>query len=248
MATRTEIKPGHPVWADVIAPDVREAADFYQHLFGWEYEVGGSELGFYRTALEAGRKVAGIGDAYSPDAHMAWRVYFATPDVVRTVARANELGAAVVMEPEEIPQQGMVAMVSAPGGATFGLWQAFHHPGFELKSEHGAYTWCEAGVSNVQAATAFYCALFGFGSSASADGKHQVLSLDGEKLAGVSGRRDDQEADEWTVYFQVHDTDAAVAAVQAGGGSVLFGPSDQAEGRVAVFSDQAGARFGVLNP
>jgi len=248
MTTRIEIKPGLPVWADVIVPDVREAADFYQHLFGWEYEVGGSELGYYRTALEAGRKVAGIGDAYSPDAPAAWTIYFATPDIIKTVARANELGAVIVMEPEEIPQLGMAAMASAPGGATFGLWQAFHHPGFEIKSEHGAYTWCEASVSNVQAATAFYCALFGFASSASADGKNQVLSLDGAKLASVSRRRDDQLEDEWIVYFQVHDTDAAVAAVQAGGGSVLFGPADRHEGRVAVFSDEAGARFGVVNP
>ncbi len=128
------------------------------------------------------------------------------------------------------------------------MWQAFQHPGFEAKSEHGAFAWCEASVGDVQAAVAFYCALFGFTSSNSADGNQQVLSLNGVKIAGVSTRQDYQQEDEWTVYFQVHDTDAAVAAVQAGGGTVLFGPADRAEGRLAVFSDEAGARFGVVNP
>ncbi|HET9026710.1 MAG TPA: VOC family protein [Trueperaceae bacterium] len=239
---------GQAVWADVTAPDVPATAGFYQHVFGWEYNVAPSELGYYHTALEAGKRAAGIGSLSSPDAAPSWTVSFAVADVRKAVARANDLGAIIVLEPTEIPQQALIALAEAPGGARFGLWQAYHNHGFEARAEHGGFAWCEASVADVEAAVAFYCGLFGYEAAPVTSGGQRILNLGGKPACGISPRQDYQARDEWTPYFQVHDTDAAVAAVQAGGGAVLFGPAATREGRVAVFSDENGAHFGVLNP
>lgn len=239
---------GQAVWADVTAPDVPAAAGFYQHVFGWEYNVAPSELAYYHTALEAGKRAAGIGSLSSPDAASRWVVSFAVSDVHAAVARANDLGAIIVMEPMEIPHQALVALAEAPGGARFGLWQPYGNHGFEARAEHGGFAWCEASVADVEAAVAFYCGLFGYEAAPATSGGQRVLSLAGQPTCGISPRQDYQSHDVWTPYFQVHDTDAAVAAVQAGGGEVLFGPETTSEGRVAVFSDENGAHFGVVNP
>ena len=248
MVEKTAIQQGLPVWADVTAADVPAAADFYQHVFGWEYRVAPSELAYYHTALDAGRAAAGLGVLPSPDSPADWTVYFAVHDVSKAVAKANELGAVIVMEPTEIPQQAMIAAAVAPGGARFGMWQAFHNHGFAARAEHGAFVWCDVSVTDAPAAVAFYGALFGFEGAARESGPGQLLKLGGKPVAGVSARASDPGEDAWTVYFQVHDADAAVAAVQAGGGDVLSGPTDSPFGRVAVCADENGARFAVVNP
>ena len=50
----------------------------------------------------------------------------------------------------------------------------------------------------------------------------------------------------WSVYFSVEDTDAAVAKVQALGGSVMMPGMDVEPGRFAVVADPMGAVFNVI--
>lgn len=248
MPEKTAIREGQIVWADASARNVPEAASFYQHVFGWEYQVAPSELGYYHTALDAGRKAAGIGVVSSPDVAPVWTVSLAVKDARGAVARANELGGATVMEAMELPQQAMLAIAATPGGARFGMWQSFNNHGFEARGEHGAFAWCQAFVADVPGTVAFLRGLFGFEERSDSGGGARVLMLGGEPVMGVSARNEFHSADELLPYFQVHDTDAAVAAVQAGGGTVLYGPADTRDGRVAVFSDEGGARFGVVRP
>lgn len=248
MSGRSIVEQGEPTWADVTASAPREAADLYQHVFGWEYDEGPSELAYYLTALEAGKPAAGIGPLVAPDARPGWTVYFAVADVRASIGRANDLGGVVVTEATELPQQAMIAAVEAPGGSRFGLWQAFHNPGFGVRGEHGAFAWCEANVADVAAVSDYYARLFGYEVVVSPDDEARELHLGGRAVASVRPRRDGQERDTWTVYFHVHDTDAAVAAAQAGGGSVVAGPTSTRFGRVAVLTDAGGAEFGVVNP
>ena len=53
----------------------------------------------------------------------------------------------------------------------------------------------------------------------------------------------------WSVYFQVADVDATVAAVTARGGAVNMPPTDIATvGRIAFVRDPQGAAVGLLVP
>ena len=50
----------------------------------------------------------------------------------------------------------------------------------------------------------------------------------------------------WAVYFNVVDTDDAVARVTALGGAVINPPMDIEPGRFAVVADPTGAMFNVI--
>ncbi len=52
----------------------------------------------------------------------------------------------------------------------------------------------------------------------------------------------------WLVYFSVEDADGAVEKAKAGGGQVMFGPTDIQVGRFAVLTDPFGAAFAVMQP
>ena len=52
----------------------------------------------------------------------------------------------------------------------------------------------------------------------------------------------------WVAYFAVPDADAAVAAVDAGGGSVLMPAETTPYGRMAAVADPFGAQFMVMQP
>ena len=50
----------------------------------------------------------------------------------------------------------------------------------------------------------------------------------------------------WVVYFSVAETDAAVTAAEAGGGTVIAPAFDTPYGRMAGITDPAGAMFWVV--
>ena len=53
----------------------------------------------------------------------------------------------------------------------------------------------------------------------------------------------------WTTYFHTIDADATAKAVEQAGGTVRFAPFDVfTQGRMAGFTDPAGAQFAVWQP
>jgi predicted enzyme related to lactoylglutathione lyase len=52
----------------------------------------------------------------------------------------------------------------------------------------------------------------------------------------------------WLAYFSVTDTDAAVAAAVAGGGSLQGEPMNSPFGRMAFLTDPDGAVFALAGP
>ncbi len=68
-----------------------------------------------------------------------------------------------------------------------------------------------------------------------------VLALNADMIAG--GARPI-----WIGYLHVADVDAAVAAIEADGGTVQMGPMDIEVGRIAMVTDPQGAPFYVMDP
>ena len=59
MTTRdTPWRDGTPCWADLAAPDVSKAREFYSDVFSWTVQPGGPETGGYSVAELNGRGVA----------------------------------------------------------------------------------------------------------------------------------------------------------------------------------------------
>jgi uncharacterized protein len=237
---------GHPCWIDLVAPDAAAAAAFYQGLFGWTYRVSGPEYGHYHVALREGGAAAGIGQPGPEAGSSRWSLYFASSDVAADLERAREAGATVVADAMEVPDQGHMAVLLDPTGASFALWQPTGHPGFGVADAHGTFSWADLSTPDPKTAVAFYGALFGFefGPVESEDAAElYAFGPDEERVASVS--RGAGEA-RWRAYFRVDDADAAGEAVQRGGGRVLQGPVETRFGRIVLVRDPHGAEFEVV--
>lgn len=117
--------------------------------------------------------------------------------------------------------------------------------------EAGAPSWIDLGSPDAEAAAGFYSQLFGWevqdlGEEA---GGYRMASLHGRLVAGLGSQMNPDGPPYWTTYFSVVDAEATTARVLAEGGQVLAGPMDVFDaGRMAVYSDPAGAPFSVWQP
>jgi len=111
-------EPGTFTWNELATKDLPMARDFYQSVFGWGVEGDpGSENAAIFTV--GGKVVCGAhaaGDREFP----AWSVWFAVEDCDASTATATELGATVLMPPNDM-DFGRGAVVADPQGAVLGL-------------------------------------------------------------------------------------------------------------------------------
>ena len=105
MSYVTQNQPdGTPTWIDLGIPDLERAMEFYGALFGWEFEVGMPEFGYYTICLLDGRRVAGLAPTPEPSTtEFWWNVSLATDDIDATFERIEAAGAEVVQEPIDQP-------------------------------------------------------------------------------------------------------------------------------------------------
>ncbi|UQN10236.1 VOC family protein [Deinococcus sp. QL22] len=243
---------GEPSWTDLATPMPDRSKAFYTTLFGWEYGESSEEYGHYAMAFQGGKLATGLVPL-PPGAEMpsAWTVYFASDNIAADAEQIVRLGGQVVMGPMLIGDQGHMGVFSDPTGATFGLWQAGNHQGFEACEGDGSVVWVEINTRDSARALAFYTTLFG-ADSTPLDGLDYHQLRHGEQgYAGVSGMGENWEAvagPHWVTYFYVADVDRAAQLAQEQGGKVLVAPFDMSYGRMAVLADPAGATFSVMNP
>ena len=115
-------EPGTLTWNECHTTDAPAAEAFYRAVFDYEvdtWDMGGGEP--YRIFTVGGKGVAGL---WQIGAQMAgtppnWATVFSVADTDESVARAQELGATVVMPPSDVPEVGRFAVLQDPIGAVF---------------------------------------------------------------------------------------------------------------------------------
>ncbi|WP_052848209.1 VOC family protein [Streptomyces avicenniae] len=116
----------------------------------------------------------------------------------------------------------------------------------------GSPCWIDLGTPDMEAATAFYGAVFGWTlepGDVSVPGGYGILRLRGRAVAGIAPLTESGARPAWTVYFATADADATAAGARAAGGSVRVAPADVgSEGRFAQLTDPQGGRFAVWQP
>jgi uncharacterized protein len=247
----TSYDHGVPSWIDIGVPDIAAAADFYGRLFGWEAPEGTEETGFYRNATLRGSAVAGIGPQQAPDLPPYWTTYVnvdRADDVATKVAAA---GGATIVAPMDVMDFGRMAIFADPTGAVFGVWQPGTHAGAGLVNEPGTLSWNELVTEDMDAAKAFYAAVFGWGAETHAAGpsSYTEFQVKGRSIAGGMPKGPMLPAEvpsHWAVYFAVADLDAAVNSVKDLGGQVLMPSMDSPAGRFAAVTDSQGGAFNVI--
>ena len=111
--------------------------------------------------------------------------------------------------------------------------------------------WNENHTRDFDQNKAFYQAVFGY-ELADVEGagtRYATLRLGGREVAGIMELDAGGPAGipaHWETYFAVAGTDAAVAAVQAAGGSVVRPPWDTPYGRMAIVTDNQRAEFSMI--
>jgi uncharacterized protein len=241
---------GAPCWAEAMLPDLAAGKRFYGELFGWTFDGGA-----YGRAYYGGRTVGALVGKRDGRLPTVWTVYLAAPDLAGTVRRVRAAGGRVVTEPLRTGD-GDMALVADPEGAVFGLWHSAGHPGFDRQQQVMSFCWTEVYARDAAVVDPFYAAVFGYGATdLRDDGQLRVWSPAGSSpgpQSAVGGRiligdsLPAQMPAHFLLYFRVPDCDLAAATVVRLGGRVQLTPTDTPYGRIAVFTDNQGADFGVL--
>jgi len=110
--------PGGFTWNELATPDLAASTAFYSAVFGWTVaaETGGDDAAVYRAD---GNVVCGAHTAGGEEVP-AWSVWFAVEDCDGSTAQAVELGATVLVAPDDM-DFGRGAVIADPHGAVFGL-------------------------------------------------------------------------------------------------------------------------------
>jgi predicted enzyme related to lactoylglutathione lyase len=242
---------GVPSWVDHMSDDPAKAREFYAALFGWDVEEGPPEAGGYAMAQKAGRDVAGIGPKMGPGP-TAWSTYVNVDSADDIVEKVSANGGTVLAPPMDVMEAGRLAVFADPAGAVFGVWQPGLHKGAGLVNEESTFGWSELITDDVEGSKAFYPAVFGWDPHTHDAGGGPAYTewfVGGRTVGGMMAKPPTMPPGApsfWGIYFVVPDTDAAMARVAELGGSVLMGPMDIPQGRIAVVSDPLGAVFNII--
>lgn len=257
--------PGTVCWLELGTTDPAGARAFYGHLFGWQPEEGAADAPytqFNRDGVAACGAYTLTPEQVERGAPPHWLPALAVESADAAAARTAELGGAVLEAPSDTidpdgTRLGRGAILADPTGARFSVWEAHAHPGFGAPADgaHGSTVWIELATRDVDAAVAFYTALFGYTvETMSMPGmRYTTLHLQAGDagVGGIHAMGDDPSYEGapalWKVYFAVDDTDAVAAEAAAAGGQVIEPPDDiPSVGRFAVLKDPQGAYFSIL--
>jgi predicted enzyme related to lactoylglutathione lyase len=272
MPEREEYMPGVPCWVDTSQPDPNAVLDFYGGLFGWDFEdvMPPDSDGNYFIGRIRGGDVAAVGSI--PEglpSVAAWNTYVAVESADDTASKVRDAGGSAVLEPFDVPGSGRMAVFADPEGAVFGVWQAREFIGARVVNEHGSLNFNGLNTRDVEAAKAFYGAVFGWTTLALPAGemwtlpgygdhleratpglRKQVAEMGGPEgfidvVASLNPIADDQPDTpaHWNVTFAVDDADATAAKAGELGARVVAPPFDAPWTRLTVLKDPQGATF-----
>lgn len=242
-----------PIWFDVTTSDPDGARKFYEALFGWNYDIGGQETGFYTMCMIGNSNAAGLGpNMPGQDMPPAWTVYFGVADADATVEKVKQAGGQVMVPVMDVLEYGRMAICTDSAGAVFGLWQPKLHVGATVIEQHGAMGWCEVNTRDASGTASFYGDVFGLKPQKLDDPNVTYFMLN-QGEAPVGGVMEMTEAfgdmpPHWMPYFVVTDVDTSSQTVKDNGGKVLQEPFDTPYGRISVIMDPQGAALSIITP
>ena len=111
---------GNELWTS----HMDSALNFYQFLLGYEKKlVDVKSGGTYCLLVKDGQPRAGMVQIPWDDVKPNWVPYIAVEDVMAIADKAEQLGGTLLIEPYKKVREGMVAIISDPNGAVFGVQQ-----------------------------------------------------------------------------------------------------------------------------
>ncbi|MEW8525914.1 MAG: VOC family protein [Candidatus Thiodiazotropha endolucinida] len=117
--------------------------------------------------------------------------------------------------------------------------------------QHGAFSWSELLVDDVDSAIGFYTDVIGWEieEMEMPQGKYYVLKAGGEPVGGIMKKPEGAGniPDFWGTYITVNDVDATLKKVEEAGGKAVYPPMDvPGVGRMCAIIDRSGAMVSVI--
>ena len=251
MTTGTR-RTGEFCWINMLTPEPAKAREFFGKLLGWTFvEIPG--MG-HRMQV-GGRDVGGMFDLASPNTPPG------TPPLIGVMVKVGSADAIVAkvaalggkaMPAFDITDQGRMAVCFDPNGAAFDVWEPKKGQGADSdRTQHGATSWFETMTTDVDRASKFYTALFGWTAESMPmpDFVYTSFKLGDAYVAGMMPILPQMGAvrPHWGTYFTVNDTDKAATEAVAMGGSICVPPRDiPGVGRFAGITSPQGVNFYVI--
>lgn len=246
-------------WIDLMTRDTTKAAEFYEGLFGWTHVELPTPVGVpYFQFHKDGQLVCGMSPMMPgvPEQVGAfWNSYVIVEDADATLAKVEGAGGTVLMPADDVMDQGRLAMVSDPTGATIGLWQPKEHQGADLFNAPGSLSWNELQTRDIRAAMPFYEQVFGWSWREGPNPDYWVADLpaktgDDKSNAGAMVMPPgvpEEAPNSWMIYFAVDDCDTSMAAAQSLGGQVFLPAMEMGQGKFGGLTDPTGGMFLVYS-
>ncbi len=125
-----------------------------------------------------------------------------------------------------------------------------------MNTPPGRIGWIDLTVPDAETNRDFYAAVAGWTPEPVDMGGYADFNMtaDGTPVAGVCHARSmnaeihDKIGPAWLIYITVADLDAALAACEARGGTLLVGPKSMGQARYAIIRDPAGAPAALFQP
>jgi hypothetical protein len=245
---------GRFTWYELLTTDREAAPRFYAAVAGWGTVPwdGGPEP--YTMWTNGESPIGGVmqlpPEAVEQGAGAHWLAHISTPDVVATVAAAQEMGA-TVMHREAVPTVGSFAIMKDPHGALFSAYQPEGDtPGHDGEPALGEISWHELMAGDLDEAWNFYSRLFAWSEVDRMDlgpqnGTYLMFQGQGRMLGGMMAKPPGSQA-AWLLYIHVDGVESALVRVRDAGGTVLSGPMEVPGGDwVAQCLDAQGAPFAL---
>lgn len=257
---------GNFIWYELMTTDPDAAAAFYGQVVGWQVTGQGPQpegIAYRHIVRDDGGSAGGML-ALTPEmqaggARPCWLGYIQVADVDAAVAAIVADGGTVLM-PKMTIEVGGFALVTDPEGVPFYVMDPVPLPGAEnavsdlfSPTEAQHVRWNELMATDPDAALAFYQRHFGWAQEGAMDmgafGTYRFLQCKGVGIGALMPKMPEAPAPCWTYYVGVDDIDRAVAAIAAGGGTVIHGPQEIPGGEFSLNAiDPQGAAFGLVGP
>ncbi len=119
-------EPGALCWTELASRDAKAAKAFYTALFGWKAKDSPADAPMEYTEFSVGEHPS-IGMMPMPPHVPAqvpsyWLPYFQVADCDASFAKAKQLGAGVIVAPQDIPSTGRFAVLADRQGAMFAIF------------------------------------------------------------------------------------------------------------------------------
>ena len=252
---------GSWIWYELMTPDAEGSKAFYDRVVGWSIQTthgDSKDYGFINN--DDGGMTGGVlhltSEMGAHGARPCWLGYLGVDDVDAAVAAIEAAGGRLLMPARDIEMAGRIAMVADPNGAPFYIMTPTPPPGGGESNAFsptlvGRCAWNELMAADQQTALDFYTRLFGWSLPEAMDmgemGSYQFVAHDGVTTGAIMRKPEQVPVSAWTHYFRVADIEAAKAAVETGGGTIMLDVMEVPNGDwIIQGTDPQGAFFALV--